>query len=398
MDVDLKSTLPLKAFQDAYGIPAEQAVIAPGRINLIGEHVDYHMGKVMPIAIDRHISFLLASRQDSKVVLISSQAGHERVELDCQNSSIWKRESHWSDYIKGVAQQLLRSVPPSPPIQGLNIFIDSTLDSGSGMSSSAALETGIASCLGQHWGVELTAMQIAQIAHQAEHDFVGVPCGIMDQFACALSREEYTMLLDCRDQSIEHLPLNLDPYEIWVSNCGVKHALVDGEYEKRQQQCHEALQQLQWPNFRHGHEEQENWKDLDLDPILKSRARHVLSEMDRVEKAKISLQQGQLNDFGRLLYESHQSLSQDYDVSCRELDLLVKWSQVHQQRFDILGSRMTGAGFGGSVIHLIHRDHAEQAMLNLKRDYQEHTGIAIDPFRVKPMAGVHRLDLNEAVI
>jgi galactokinase len=335
------------------------SVRAPGRANLIGEHTDYNDGLVLPVAIDRFISVRLSPAGDRNLRLRSDAfPGETIVPLDDWRDR-WAgigipARLGWAAYPLGVVWSLSESgfMPPT----GLSLDVSGNLPSGAGLSSSAALEVGTAAALRAAFGFDLSDVDLALACHRAENEFVGVNCGIMDQFVTALARAGHALLLDCRSKAVEHVPL---PFEgraaVVLCDTGVKHALSDSPYNRRRAECEEAVRLMgaQFPHVR-------SLRDLTVrdmalydavlgDPVRR-RARHVVSEIDRVRKTSDRMRARDLEAVGNLLYASHDSLRNDYAVSCAELDCLVDAARAGS---DAYGGRLTGAGFGGCTINLV---------------------------------------------
>ena len=322
----------------------EFAVWSPGRVNLIGEHTDYNDGFVLPIAIDRGLRIVVRSRLD-RMVLLTSDRGGSPVAIDL-DITLTPGRGDWGRYAEGVLagfQRLGWQIP------GFEAAITADLPAGGGLSSSAALEVGIATAVEALAGRSLPDGDKPLLCQRAEHEFAGVPCGIMDQCAVTLGRAGHAMLLDCRTRRLRHVPLAADTVRLLVIDSGVKHALVDGEYAARRRQCESAAALLGRPTLRDVTEE--DWlRDRDRLPALeRRRAGHVIAENARVLAFVSAVERGEWPEAGRLMGESHVSLRDDYEVSCRELDAICA---VAAGEDGVFGCRMTGGGFGGCVVAL----------------------------------------------
>lgn len=341
-------------------------VTAPGRVNLIGEHVDYNDGFVLPMAIERHVSIRVRPRADRIVTLVTARdPGPVTLDLD---GSIVPRERHWSNYPAGVIEGYRRRgfTPP-----GFDAVISATLPAGGGLSSSAALEVATATAVEALCGRSLPTDEKALLCQAAEHEFARVPCGIMDQFAVCHGRRGHALLLDCRSRRILPVPLG-DALRVLVFDSGVKHALADGEYAKRRAECASVAELLGVGSLR-----DVGPADLDraagsMPATALSRARHVVGEIARVPAFVTALERGDLASAGRLMEESHRSLSADYAVSCAELDAIVELSRGVP---GVVGCRMTGGGFGGCAVALVDAGRAEAAGAALHEAYRAATGI-----------------------
>jgi galactokinase len=311
---------------------------APGRVNLIGEHTDYNLGLVLPMAIDLACFVFAAPSGDGRLRVYSEHFG-ESAEWRLEDIAHMTPQGRWSDRVAGVAWALLRN---NIAVAGHNLLIDSTVPLGGGLSSSAALGVALTLALG---GPREPA-EVARLARAAENDFVGVPCGIMDQFISANGRAGAAILLDCRTLEWRAVPLPRE-LAIVVTNSMLKHDLASSGYSQRVAECHASARTLGIGNLR---DAQLHQLDV-LDDVPRKRARHVITENARVEAFASAAQRGDLEEMGRLLGESHRSLRDDYEVSCPELDFLVETAQ-HVP--GVLGARMTGGGFGGSTVTLMH--------------------------------------------
>ncbi len=344
-------------FQTFAGKP-EVTVMAPGRVNLIGEHTDYNEGYVLPMAVNLGVAISGRKRRDSKITLCS--ADYQQTEEFSVDSIRHDISRPWANYFKGVASLLRKN---GIPLGGFEAVLKGDLPQGGGLSSSAALEVASAVFLQKLFGLNLEDLDLVRIAQQAENDFVGVQCGIMDQFASYMGGKDHALFIDCR--SLEHEWVPVDPgLKVVVFNTGVKHELASSDYNERRRQCQEGVQQ--YAQFVPG---LKSLRDLSLcdfekyqakvDPLLMRRCRHVVSENQRVLDTVEALKLKNLEKVKTLFRESHESLRDDYEVSCHELDTLVELAQEHPLQ---KGSRMTGGGFGGCTVHLVPKE--EQVLEN----------------------------------
>ncbi len=310
-------------------------VLSPGRINLIGEHTDYNDGYVLPFAINRYIKFVV--EESDRFDFFSLQYG-KGIQLE----KLVKTNS-WADYLIGV---IIAMKNKGLKINPVSVKIDSNLPSGAGLSSSAALEVGFAQALNTIFDLNLSNEELAIIGHEAESQFVGVRCGIMDQYVVALAKKDHALFLDTMTREYKHISLNIDGLKIFLINSGVKHELGNSEYNLRREQCENVLKVLGIGSFR-------NMAIEDLEKIddvtLRKRAKHVLEENERVLKSLTALETGNVSLLGELLFQSHYSLKDLYEVSCEEIDFLV--DELSKKK-SVLGARMVGGGFGGGVIVL----------------------------------------------
>lgn len=352
-------------FRKIFGGDPEVIVRAPGRVNLIGEHTDYNDGFVLPAAIDRYVWYAGRKRADRHVRAHSVDFG-ETVEFnldDCERDS----RHPWSNYLRGVSQFLRADGIRLP---GADLALGGNVPREAGLSSSAAVEVGCAAFWHNLSGAAPDPVTLVKLARRAENDFVGVPCGIMDQFISALGRKGHALFLDCRALSYRHVPLQPD-VKIVVCNSGVKRALAQSEYEVRSAQCREAVSRLRAEGCVIQSLRDVKMEDLEarrsgLTDILYKRARHVVTENQRVLEAVEALDEGDLVRFGKLMNQSHESLRDAYEVSSRELDVLVELAWNHP---GVLGARMTGAGFGGCTVNLVRQEAAESFSEAVREGY-----------------------------
>lgn len=372
-------------FEQQFGRRPTIEVVSPGRINLIGEHIDYLGGKVMPIAIGRHLK-VWAGRTSERAVSLFPEGfglqGPARIDLD-QLEVRTLPEERWLNYIIGV---LATYQSAGIDVPGFCASIHSDLPTGAGLSSSAALETAIALVVESFSGIEQDTIDRALLCQRAEHEFAGVPCGIMDQLAVGAAREGEALLLDCSDHSLSYIPIP-EELAIVTSDTGVKHALGDGEYRKRRESCDEILRRLEIDSFRElTLRELESSAD-NLDETLLRRARHAVTEMERVGKFADALISSDFESLGQLMKASHYSLRYDYEVSCPELDFLVGEAYALSPEFGVVGSRMTGGGFGGSTVTLVHREAADSFLEAISKRWQEKFGRPLDCFITSAVEG-----------
>ncbi|HEY8561976.1 MAG TPA: galactokinase [Pyrinomonadaceae bacterium] len=354
---------------------------APGRVNLIGEHTDYNDGFVMPCAIDFATYMAAAERTDRKI-RIASMNFPGAYEFDLDKQEIETAES-WARYVEGVASILERR---GYRLKGADLLIDSNVPIGAGLSSSAALEVSVGFALSALSGVEVEKWQLAKIGQSAEHEYAGVRSGIMDQFASVFGIENHALFLDCR--SLEWSPIPLSTAKFIICNTRTKHDLADGEYNKRRADCEEAAKLLGHESLRDVSPAEFDEKSKELPERLKMRARHVITENQRVLDAVDSLQKGDLNRFGELMNASHESLRADYEVSIEELDLMV---EIVRAQPGVLGARMTGGGFGGCTVNLLDRDASAAFLETVSTEYQKATGITPEIYVCNASEGVSEI-------
>jgi galactokinase len=339
-----------------------QVIMAPGRVNLMGEYTDFNEGFVFPMTVDRGVYVGIRARDDQRVRLKSIRFG-ELIEYRLDDFEK-PQPGHWSCYVLGVVEELrvLGLVP-----HGFDAVIDGNLNLGAGLSSSAALETATALALQSLFGFEMSRVDVATLCQRVEHRYAGVMCGIMDQFASGLGRSGHALLLDCRTLSNVNIPVNLGDHRIVIISSGVKRELASSAYNDRRLQCEEgvALFKQYDPTIASLRDVTADLFDAygdQLSEVVFRRCRHVITENTRVLDASAALSADELAQFGRLMTASHHSLRDDFEVSCDELDFLVDIANTTE---GVLGSRMTGAGFGGCTVTLIHADAMEILNANL---------------------------------
>lgn len=355
-------------FEILYRRPPTLLSIAPGRVNVIGEHVDYNGGWVLPAAIDRCLLMAVAPRHDDRVSLAT--ADFEGVlEFDGKDLAPG-RAKDWSRYVRGVMAGLARAGSPVP---GFDACVASTIPVGGGLSSSAALEAATALAGLALAGAEMERFAIAKLCQQAEHDYAGVPCGIMDQAAVLCCRAGHLLLLDCESETYVQTPMPSADWSLLIINSGVSHELASGEYAQRRAACEQAAKRLRVPSLRHV-----SPADLPLalelpglTEEMRRCVRHVVTENDRTSRCVAALQAGDLATAGQLLNASHASLRDDYRVSCAELDFIAATAQAES---GVAGCRMTGGGFGGSCVALVRRDAAEKVRHSVGVAFQQRYG------------------------
>jgi galactokinase len=374
------------AFTARFGTHPRLIVRAPGRVNLIGEHTDYNEGFVLPIAIDRATFVAGRARTDHLINVYSEQ-------FDAEDSfsmeQIERSADHpWSNYVRGVVKGMLAR---DLPLVGADLLIASDVPLGAGLSSSASLEVAVGYAMQLLNNVNLLGEELALLAQGAENSFVGMQCGIMDQFMAALGRAGHALLLDCRDLSYRPIPIPPD-VRVVVCDSGVRHSLVGSEYNERRAACQEAVRLLRQrlpkiTALRDVSPEQLAANADLLSPAVLPRARHVVSEISRTLKAAEALERADLAGFGRLMYESHASLRDDYEVSVPEIDALV---EIARGLPGCYGSRITGGGFGGSTVSLVSIGAVDAFAEQLAADYRARTGGEARVLVSTPSEGVSR--------
>lgn len=363
-------------FEQVYGAGGDiQVFFAPGRVNLIGEHTDYNGGHVFPCALTIGTYGVVRKREDNVLNFFSLNFEQFGVVKSSLDELVPQKEANWTNYPKGVMWALQKRGHKFDT--GFDYMIYGNIPNGSGLSSSASLEVLTGLMLKTVYGLEgVDMIEIAKVGQDAENNYCGCSCGIMDQFASAMGKKDHAIFLDTADLSFEYAPIALENAKIVITNSKVKHSLVDGQYNARRSQCETALKDLQKVVDIKAlgdltEEEYEAHKDAIKDPICQNRAKHAVYENQRAIKAVAALKEGNVELFGKLMNASHVSLRDDYEVSCEEIDILVDlaWSIP-----GVIGSRITGGGFGGCTVSIVENDAVDTFQNVIGPAYEEKVG------------------------
>jgi len=365
-----------------------QLFYSPGRINLIGEHIDYNNGFVMPGAIDKGIWYAVGPNDSNNIHVYSVDMDEE---LKISLNDIHKIKG-WQNYILGVVDQLQKR---NYAFTGFNVVFGGNIPIGGGMSSSAAVECGLAVALNTIFNLKINRVDIALICQKAEHTFPGVMVGIMDQFANMMGVKDHVLLLDCDTLQYETLPFNMKDYSIVLINTKVHHELATGEYNKRRKQCEEGLRILTsnysgTHNFRDIKPQQVEEQKNSLGQEVYMRCLYVTQEIERTQQGARLLKSGNMEGFGKLMYQTHEGLSKLYNVSCPELDFLVDEAKHFPE---IIGSRLMGGGFGGCTINIIQKDHVNPVTGKIMENYKKQFNIDPEMYVVALSDGTHEIKL-----
>lgn len=369
------------AFKATLGYAPTHIVQAPGRVNLIGEHTDYNDGFVLPCAINYQTVVAAAKRDDNIVRVISVDYGNAQDEFDLTQEIAFQHDKMWTNYIRGVVKCLLAR---GFQFTGADIAVSGNVPQGAGLSSSAALEVVIGQTFKVLFNLEISQAEIALNGQQAENEFVGCNCGIMDQMISAEGSQQHAMLLDCR--SLETTSVSM-PKELAVViiNSNKKRGLVDSEYNTRREQCEAVAAIFGVKALRDVTLEQFNQKSHELDPLLRKRARHVITENYRTLDAAQALSQHDMQRMGRLMAESHASMRDDFEITVSEIDTLV--AMVKEVIGERGGVRMTGGGFGGCVVALVPHDLVASVQAVVDANYEAQTGLKAAIYVCQAMDG-----------
>ncbi len=371
-----------KCFRDKY---REQPLLvrSPGRVNLIGEHTDYNMGYVLPAAIDKAIYFAITPRNDRQCCLYSMDMKDEH---NFSIEELSKSEKGWPNYLIGVVDQLVKS---SYGVKGFNCVFGGDIPIGAGMSSSAAIEAGLAFALNSIFNLKIEKIELVKLAQRAENQFVGVKCGIMDQYINIFGIRDNVLRIDCRSLEYKYYPFAFNDISLVLFDTCVAHSLASSEYNRRREECSEGVRII-----KKKHQDVFYLRDVsvdmilefknEMDPTIYRRCKYVVEENARLLKACTELEQGNLKAFGMNMNKTHTGLSVDYEVSCAELDYL---AELAADNPFVYGSRMMGGGFGGCTINLIENNHVEQIIKSLTDKYKHRFKIDLKAYKTTISSG-----------
>jgi galactokinase len=370
----------IKEFENQFGRPPQFVARAPGRVNLIGEHVDYNGGLVLPMAIERctYIAADLATHEDHSRIYSANLKEVKQLRLDDQ---IPGGEDHWLSYFLGVMRLFPASIP------NLDVVIYSEIPIGAGLSSSAALEVALLKVLEAVSGVYLDPLEGALLCQQAENEFAGVPCGMMDQVASMVGRKDHAVLIDCAQPTFEFIDGFNDDISFLIVNSMQSHSLAAGAYAERRSECEKVASILGVESLACSSVDELNSRQQGIPPGLFRRARHVLTEIERVNQFINLIYKQDWVGAGMILYQSHQSLRDDFEVSAPGLDTLVEIAEEIGVAEGVFGCRMTGGGFGGSVITLVDSPFADSVAFQFVEAYEQRVGVTPDFLLTAPAAG-----------
>ncbi len=372
-------------FEKVYGRPPRWVAAAPGRVNVIGEHTDYNDGFVLPMAIDRYTIIAAApSPAGESRIQLRSTAEDAAAVIDLALPPKPGNKGVWFNYPLGViAGFLARGISPG----GFDALIHSTVPVGSGLSSSAALEVSTATLLEIISGKKLGLEEKALLAQRAEHEYAGVPCGIMDQFISVMGKKDHLLLLDCRSKKAELVPMSDLSVSLLITNTNVEHELTGGEYAQRRAECERAAAALGVASLRDSDSALLESSKSKLDGVVFRRAKHVIGEIERTLRAAQAVRASDWNAAGDLMYASHDSLRDDYEVSCLELDTVVEIARSIGRAGGVFGCRMTGGGFGGCTVALVQTDKVDGISNRIASEYEQRTKIKPTLFVSRPAEG-----------
>lgn len=373
----------LENFKNIFSVQSEEEKIeryfSPGRVNLIGEHTDYNGGYVFPCALDFGTYAIVRKRKDNIFKMYSENFKNKGIKIFSLDDLIYKIEDAWANYPKAVIKVLKDEGYDINT--GMEILFYGNIPNGAGLSSSASIEVLMAVILKETFNLKIEMIEIAKLCQRAENEFIGVNSGIMDQFAVAMGEKDRAILLDCNTLKYEYVPLKLEGKSIVIANTNKKRGLADSKYNERRNSCEKAVKKLNENNINIkflgelNFEEFEKVKSLIKNEEEIKRARHAVKENERTKQAVKFLKEGKIKEFGQLMNESHISLRDDYEVTGKELDCLVEaaWEEK-----GVLGSRMTGAGFGGCTVSIVENEYIENFIKNVGEKYRKRIGLEAD--------------------
>ncbi len=378
-------------FIERFGIEHGKEFFSPGRVNLIGEHTDYNGGNVFPCAIDKGTFALVKKREDNKFRMYSENFEHLGVIEFYLEKLENEKEHDWANYPKGVIKMFLNQGYRID--RGFDVLFYGNIPNGAGLSSSASIEIATAVILKDLFQLDIEMTEMIKLCQKAENLFIGVNSGIMDQFAVGMGKKDHAILLDCNTLKYEYVPVILEEEVIVISNTNKRRGLADSKYNERRGECEKALSELQEKLKINALgeltiEEFEENKNLIKDEVRRKRAKHAVYENQRTLKAQKELSDGNLSEFGKLMNQSHESLRDDYEVTGIELDTLV---EIAWEQEGVIGSRMTGAGFGGCTVSIVRTDKVESFIKNVGEKYKEKIGYDADFYIVEVSEGARIL-------
>ena len=378
-------------FKNLFGYEAESKFFSPGRVNLIGEHTDYNGGHVFPCAIHRGTYALVKKRDDKKFRMYSENFENLGIIEFLLDNLVNEKKHKWVNYPKGVVKMFIEAGYKID--SGFDVLFYGNIPNGSGLSSSASIEIVTSIILKDLYNLDIDMVEMVKLSQKAENQFIGVNSGIMDQFAVGMGKKDNAILLDCNTLKYSYAPVILKDEVLVIGNTNKKRGLADSKYNERRAECEEALKDLQkeldiQSLGELSIEEFNKSEKLIKNEINRKRAKHAVYENQRTIKAQKELMEGNLKEFGRLMNESHVSLRDDYEVTGIELDTMVEiaWNQE-----GVIGSRMTGAGFGGCTISIVKKDAVDKFIENVGKEYKEKVGLDADFYVVNISDGAKKL-------
>ena len=382
----MNKTTILAAFQAHFSSDPQIIVRAPGRINIIGEHTDYNQGLVLPAAIDKAIWLAASPREDAQFAFFSVDLNETFTAP--ADELVFQEQQSWVNYLLGVVSEARKD---GYEFGGLNLVFGGDVPLGAGLSSSAALESGMMLIINELFKLGLAKMDIVKLAQRGENHFVGMNCGIMDMFASVMGQEDQVVRLDCRDLSFEYFPFHAPEYALVLFDSGIKHTLVDSEYNSRRSECESGVATLQQfdPNISSLRDVSFAFlkaQEQALSPTIFKRCKFIVEEIQRVELACSALQNNDLKTLGELMFACHHGLALEYEVCVPETNFLVAFAQQYSSE-EVLGARQMGGGFGGCVLCLVKKTSLPEFTEKITQAYLNAYGIRLQNYPVKLTAG-----------
>ena len=378
------------AFQQQFSAAPERIIRAPGRINLIGEHTDYNGGYVLPAAIDKAIWMAASRRSDGRFAFYAQDL--QESFLSETDQPVFQSQQNWVNYLLGVISEARKD---GLVFGGLNLAFGGDVPLGAGLSSSAAIESGAIFLLNELYQLGLSKMELVQLAQRGENHFVGMKCGIMDMFASVMGRENQVVRLDCRSLEYAYFPFKSEDFSLLLLDSGVKHTLVDSEYNTRRAECESGVAILQRfdpgiQSLRDVSLEMLKRHEKDLPATVYKRCKFVVEEIGRVERACAALEKNDFYSLGKLMFEGHAGLDQEYAVCVPETNFLVETARLFVREGDVLGARQMGGGFGGCILCLVRSETQTSVAEKLNSLYKQRFGIELKVYPVRLMGGTER--------
>lgn len=378
------------AFEKCFSVPPQWLAVSPGKVNVIGEHIDYCDGFVLPLAIDRYVTIAFALNGTSQANLVSGQFPDDAVTMMLDEEQKPSPPA-WANYVRGVLEGFRQR--DFWPLPGFDAYIYSSIPMSAGLSSSAAIEVAVATMIEGLLGIKIDPVRKEKLCQRAEQTFTGMPCGIMDQTSCIFSKKDHLLLIDCLTKETADIAFDSKKVSVVIADSKIQRRLSEGNYANRRKQTDIALSALNKKSWRDvSDQDLEIFRDA-MSEVVFRRARHVVGEIRRTQLAAKHIANGEFDKVGELMRESHLSLRDDFQVSCKELDILVEAAWEMGPEAGVIGSRMVGGGFGGSTVSLVESSKVGEFIKKLKDNYRIQTNIEPEVFQTSAVAGARLLEV-----